>query len=101
MEGVLRGRCPEKWEIQGRNRLRHFWNSAESVKFSGLIPGDQVVVLENSKDLHGILVGFAFPGRKSVNREGQFRRGRSGGFGGSGEDSQNFVNFLRILIKTL
>ena len=71
-------------EIQGRNRLRRFWNSAKSVKFSGRIPGDQVVVLENSEDFHGILIGFAFPGRKSENREGQFRRGRSGGFGGSG-----------------
>ena len=84
MEGVLLWRRPENREIQGRNRLRHFWNSAKSVKFSGRIPGDQVVVLENSEDFHGILVGFAFPGRKSVNREGQFRRGRSGGFGGSG-----------------
>ena len=43
-----------------------------------------MVVLENSEDFHEILIGFAFPGRKYVNREGQFRRGRSGGFGGSG-----------------
>ena len=59
-----------------------------------------MVVLENSEDFHEILVGFAFPGRKSVNREGQFRRGRSGGFGGSGENSRNSVNFLRILRKS-
>ena len=84
MEGVPSGGRPENRENQGRNRLRHFWNSAKSVKFSGRIPGARGGVLEISGNFLPILIGFVIPGRKYENREGQFRRGRSGGFGGSG-----------------
>ena len=87
MEGVPSGARPENRENQGRNRLRRFWNSAKSVKFSGRIPGARGVKTENSWDFRPILSDFAFSEPKCENREGHFRRGRSVDFEGFGRIS--------------